>query len=110
MGTVIRTPRDAGALVRDARTRRGMSQAALADRAGVSRQWIVQFERGKARAEIIVLLRVLDALGIELTASGVDGRDVSGPPAQAGADVSDPSVVDLGALLDEHVPGESGDD
>jgi HTH-type transcriptional regulator / antitoxin HipB len=64
----IRTPVDLGALIRDRRIALGLDQKALADKVGVSRQWIVEMEKGKARAEIALVLRTIDALGIPLTA------------------------------------------
>jgi len=64
----IRTPTDLGALIRDRRTKLGLSQATLAQKVGVSRQWIVAVEKGKPRAEIGLLLRTVRALGIALMA------------------------------------------
>lgn len=43
---------------------RGLTQAQLADRAGVSRDTIVRLERGDGGVGIETLLRVLRALGI----------------------------------------------
>lgn len=63
----IRTPADLGALIRDHRIRLGLDQRSLAHKVGVSRQWIVEMEKGKPRAEIGLVLRTLDALGIPLT-------------------------------------------
>jgi HTH-type transcriptional regulator / antitoxin HipB len=62
----VRTPRDVGALIRDQRKRLGLDQQALATRAGVSRKWLMEVERGKARAELGLVLRTLDALGMEI--------------------------------------------
>jgi HTH-type transcriptional regulator/antitoxin HipB len=64
----------------------GISQAELAERAGVSRKWIYEFEGGKPRAELGLLLRVLDALDLTLELS----RAADGTPSE------------LDALLDEH--------
>jgi y4mF family transcriptional regulator len=64
---LIRTPRDLGAIIRDYRRRRGWGQQGLADKIGVSRQWVVAIEKGKARAEIGLVLRALDVLGIALS-------------------------------------------
>ena len=64
----IRTPADIGALIRDHRTKLGLDQKSLAQKVGVSRQWIVDVEKGKARAEIGLLLRTIGALGIALDA------------------------------------------
>lgn len=52
------------AMVRGRRTDLRMSQAELAKRAGVSRKWISEFERGHLSAEIGLVLRVLDMLGL----------------------------------------------
>ena len=62
----IRTPQDIGAIVRESRQHAGLDQAELARRAGVSRQWLVEMERGKPRAEIGLILRVFNALGLPL--------------------------------------------
>jgi HTH-type transcriptional regulator/antitoxin HipB len=88
----VRSIRDLAAAVRGRRTDLGMSQADLASRAGVSRKWIYEFEAGKSTAELGLLLRVLDALGLALElASAEDARASSGG-----------ETVDLDALLDEH--------
>lgn len=56
-----------GAEVRAARKRRGMTQAELSARAGVSRQWLVRLERGQSpRAEMGRVLAVLGHLGLEV--------------------------------------------
>jgi len=62
----IRTPVDLGAFIRDRRIKLGFEQRELAEKAGVSRQWIVEVEKGKPRAEIGLLLRTINALGILL--------------------------------------------
>ena len=62
----IRTPADLGALIRDRRIKLALDQQSLARKVGVSRQWIVEVEKGKPRAEIGLLLRTIDALGIQL--------------------------------------------
>lgn len=64
----IRTPTDLGALIRDRRMKLHLDQKSLAARVGVSRQWIVEVEKGKTRAEIGLLLRTIDVLGITLAA------------------------------------------
>lgn len=63
-GMQIRTPRELGACVRDARRRLGMTQAQLADRARVSRTWVVDLEAGKRTLEVGLVLSVLELLGI----------------------------------------------
>jgi HTH-type transcriptional regulator / antitoxin HipB len=60
-------PRLAGA-IRALRRARGLSQGGLAQRAGVSRQWVNAVEQGRTDGlEIGRLMRVLDALDASLT-------------------------------------------
>lgn len=63
---MIRNARDIGALIREERTNVGWDQKTLAQRAGVSRLWINQVERGKPGASLGRVLNTLAALGIEL--------------------------------------------
>jgi HTH-type transcriptional regulator/antitoxin HipB len=60
----VRTPKDIGAVIRDRRRRLKLDQRTLAERVGVSRQWIIDAERGKPRAPITLVLRTLDVLGL----------------------------------------------
>jgi HTH-type transcriptional regulator/antitoxin HipB len=64
----LRTPRDIGALVRDTRRTAGVTQEGLAERARVSRRWIVDLEAGKPGVELGKVLRVLGVLDIDLDA------------------------------------------
>lgn len=62
----VKSIRDIAATARGRRLDLGLSQAELAQRAHVSRKWIYQFEQGKQTAELGLVLRVLDALGLTL--------------------------------------------
>ena len=73
----IRTPADLGAVIRERRRKLGLDQAELAQRIGVSRQWVVGIERGRARAELGLVLRALDSLGIRLNSS-IEASDLKG--------------------------------
>jgi HTH-type transcriptional regulator / antitoxin HipB len=64
---LLRTPADLGSAIRDRRRQLKLDQIDLAKKAGVSRKWIVDVEKGKRRAEIGLLLRTLDALGLRLS-------------------------------------------
>lgn len=57
---------DLGWAIRDARTAQGLSQSGLAGRAGVSRAWLARVEAGHRKAEIALLMRTMDALGLSL--------------------------------------------
>jgi HTH-type transcriptional regulator/antitoxin HipB len=82
-GTVIRTPANLGALIRDRRLGLGLDQAELAERVGVSRLWINQIERGKPGASIGLVLRTLMVLGIELSANGWNKTPATTPDIDA---------------------------
>ncbi|HSW28802.1 MAG TPA: helix-turn-helix domain-containing protein [Longimicrobiales bacterium] len=63
---LLRRPHDLAALFRDGRTRAGWSQTQLADRMGVSRQWISLVETGKTSVEFDLVFGALQALGYQL--------------------------------------------
>ncbi|UUE96650.1 type II toxin-antitoxin system Y4mF family antitoxin [Xanthomonas hortorum pv. pelargonii] len=72
----VRTPADIGNVIRATRKSRGWDQARLANEIGASRQWIVDIEKGKPRAELQLILRALQVLGLELLLApgGADAR------------------------------------
>lgn len=67
MAMDVHSLRDLAAIARGRRRELGLSQAGLAARARVSRQWVSAFENGKATAEIGLTIRLLDSLGLRLT-------------------------------------------
>jgi HTH-type transcriptional regulator / antitoxin HipB len=85
----IRTPRDIGLIIRENRRRLGLGQAELAQRVGVSRQWLLGVEKGKRRVDAALLLKTLTALGLSL-----DVRDDRATHAQAS-----PRAVDIDAVV-----------
>jgi HTH-type transcriptional regulator / antitoxin HipB len=66
---LVRTPADLGALIRDRRKQLKLDQATFAKHIGVSRQWVIEIERGHARAELGLVLRAIDALNIQIDAN-----------------------------------------
>ncbi len=66
---LVRTSSDLGAVIRDKRKQLKLNQAAFAKKIGVSRQWVIDVEKGHARAELGLVLRAIDALNIQLDAS-----------------------------------------
>lgn len=88
----IRSIRALAAAARGRRQELHLTQAALAERAGVSRKWVYDFEGGKPRAELRLLLRVLDALDLAL--------DIVELNDEACAVRGEPS--DLDAVIQEH--------
>jgi HTH-type transcriptional regulator/antitoxin HipB len=73
----VRTPQEIGLTIRDRRLERGMDQSELARRVGVSRQWLVEIEKGKPRAEIGLVLRALRALDLDVWLGDLPASDTS---------------------------------
>lgn len=86
----VRTPLDIGLAIRDRRRKLKLSQAELARKVGVGRQWIIAIEHGKSRAELGLVLRTLSALNLPLRI----GPEVCRPPLDEG-----PDPVDIDAVV-----------
>ena len=80
--STIETPAAAGAIIRARRTARGLSQQSLADRAGVSRKFLIDLEAGHDRAELGKTLAVMSALGLSLAATDPIPRGSDFDPAR----------------------------
>lgn len=68
---IVRNTADLGLVIRERRVELKLSQEQLADRAGVGRQWIVDIEKGKPRAQVGLLLATLRALDLRLSVAPV---------------------------------------
>lgn len=62
----MKNVRALGARVKQLRVEEGLSQQQLAERAFVSRKWLMDFERGKSTVEASKVLDVFQALGYEV--------------------------------------------
>jgi HTH-type transcriptional regulator/antitoxin HipB len=60
----VRTVRELGVAAREARLRRGMTQADLADSLGVSREWVVRLEKGHPGLQAQLVLDAMAAAGL----------------------------------------------
>lgn len=100
---IIQTAKDLGVAIRSRRKELGWDQATLAKQVGVTRQWVIDIEKGKPRAELALALRALRVLGLSLnvdekpegsTAPGNEtgGRHTSG---------ATPSL-DINAIVERH--------
>lgn len=89
------TPRHIGLYVKNRRRQLGMTQAQLAERAGVSQRWVSALEGGKASAEVGLVLQVFAALDVI-----IDTIEHENLPKVSHA-------VDLDAILREHTGGSS---
>jgi HTH-type transcriptional regulator / antitoxin HipB len=85
---IIRTPADLGAAIRAGRRALGLGQADLAVRVGVQRQWIIKIESGKSTAEVGLVLRTLNALGLKVEVGEALDKPASvRPPAGLSYDI-----------------------
>lgn len=89
---ILKTAADIGALIREQRTRLELDQAELAKKAGVSRKWVVDMEKGKPGVALELALHTLRVLGISLTTT-----DAGSKPAKTTGVARD--AVDLDGVL-----------
>ena len=83
----VRTARELGLIIRERRLALSLDQHSLSKQVGVSRQWIVAVEKGKPRAEVELLLRTLNILGLRLLVEDVDEHE-------------DASTLDIDAVVE----------
>lgn len=89
--SILKTPTDLGNVIRQRRKALGWDQARLAHETGVSRQWIIEIEKGKPRAELQLVLRALNVLGINLTTVA---------PASPALATPDLGLADIDAIIE----------
>jgi len=68
----IYTPGSLGAAIRHYREEAGLSQAELADRAGLNRTYLSNLEQGRETEQMRRILRVLRQLGVRMTLERAD--------------------------------------
>jgi HTH-type transcriptional regulator/antitoxin HipB len=84
----------------------GLSQDQLAIRTGVSRKWISEFERGKAAAELGLVLRLLNGLDLEIVVTQGSPTATTATRSKkddkTGTKTSASTLVNLDELLSEY--------
>jgi HTH-type transcriptional regulator/antitoxin HipB len=86
---IIRNPEQLGRAIRLKRKERSLSQSALAARLGVGRKWVIGIESGNSKAELGLILKTLDALGMRASLS-----DAGQPSATTDHGRPEPSRLD----------------
>lgn len=94
----IRTIWELGLRVRDRRLELDWSQAQLADRVGVTRQWIMNLEQGNAGASLGQVLQVLEVMRLDLHIRNRRPRNSTGDASRPRRSVS---YDDVAMFLDE---------
>ncbi len=105
---LIRRPSELGAIIMAVRRSRGLSQAQLADRLGVSRVWLGQVERGKASPRLDLVMRVLNELQISLAAYTSDDVMPDRLPVGATSPIDIDDIADTGLLRSAPVAHRKG--
>lgn len=62
----LKSVNDVAAVARDRRKQLGLTQADLASRIGVGREWVIKFERGKSTVELGIVMRALRELRLQV--------------------------------------------
>jgi HTH-type transcriptional regulator / antitoxin HipB len=65
----LRNPEQLGMTIRLKRKEKGLSQNRLAELLGVERKWVLRLEAGNPKAELGLVLKTLDALGLRASLS-----------------------------------------
>jgi HTH-type transcriptional regulator/antitoxin HipB len=86
---------DIGLVIRERRQKLGLDQEVLARRVKVSRQWIVEVEKGRPRAEVGLVLRTIDALGLTISIDPAGEAANISPGAIPSVEIDD-ILADLG--------------
>src|SRR5688572_16654857 len=63
----LRSAEQLGSAIRLTRKEKSISQSALAERLGVERKWVLRLEAGNPRAELGLVLKALEVLGIRVS-------------------------------------------
>jgi len=95
----VHSVEELGLAIRHRRRQLNWDQQSLAERVGVSRQWIVEIEAGKPRAEIGLLLRTLRTLDLQLEISLVETpsqHESEAPPLRRDLDLD----LDIDAVVE----------
>jgi HTH-type transcriptional regulator/antitoxin HipB len=85
----LRNAEQLGSTIRLKRKEKGLSQTALAAKLGVERKWVLRLEAGNHAAELGLVLKALEALGIQAFLSDRDK-----PTSSTGQRYAPPSRLD----------------
>ena len=81
----VHSAKELGMLAANRRHELGLTQQALATRAGVTRQWVMSLESGRVRLEVGLVIRALHALGLGLSARPL--AEATPSPVETGAGI-----------------------
>jgi HTH-type transcriptional regulator/antitoxin HipB len=76
--TILRNPEQLGAAIRLRRKEKELTQSALAKLLGAERKWVLHLESGNSKAEVGLVLRAIEVLGLRASV-GDKGKLRRGP-------------------------------
>jgi transcriptional regulator with XRE-family HTH domain len=82
-------PEQLGRAARLKRQEKGLSQSALAAQLGVERKWVIRLEYGNPKAELGLVLKALNVLGLRAFLG-----DEKSPSSRKDGRISEPSRLD----------------
>jgi transcriptional regulator with XRE-family HTH domain len=88
-----KNPRELGAIIRQTRIERGLTQKALADLVGDYQPVISAVEKGHTGVRISLIFQIIKALGLSMQLEGSGSKKRSPPPA-----ADDDDAFDLDAI------------
>jgi len=71
----VRTHRDLGAVIRQARKEQGLTLTQVSGLSGIGVRFLSELERGKSTIQLGKALEVIELLGLKLQVTGLDGDD-----------------------------------
>lgn len=102
----IRALQDVAAAVRGQRHSLKLTQAALANQAGVSRTFVSDLEAGKLTVELRSVIAVVEALGCRLALLAPESPEPASTTVSP-TGIGSPNDFDLDELLDDYDRGRS---
>ncbi len=93
--------KDLTAVIRQERKRRKWTQAELAEQSGVSRDWIIELEKGKPNVSLTLVLRTLKALQLPISVGESKGDPAS--PSPASTDQHSTNTINLDDILKRNI-------
>lgn len=88
-----------GELLRERRRQLGLSQAEVASQVGASRQWVIDIEKGKERAELGMAFKLAQVLGVQFKAQVKTVRPAKAQSTFQHQD-AEQAMQDLAAAMD----------
>lgn len=97
----VQTPKELGLAIRARRKEIGWDQATLAEQTGVTRQWVIDIEKGKPRAELGLAMRAMRVMGMLLIVEIGDSTSMPRTSAaESGKAATEPPSIDINAIAE----------